>query len=282
MVSTSSPGRILAALGRNSRLWAGRREPLSLTNWRWRTKIRSRRLSLSAEACLELHPAVSRGSLKRLSALDHGDLVSLPHQKTAVEQRATADRQLVEACLARNDGDRGWEQLLAQFSGLVAHVVSRAAEARRLPLASADRDDLVADVFYEVLRNDAAVLRGFAGRSSLAAYLTVIARRVAGRRLQKRPRPARGEASTASSVAVAGAVEPRDSGDAAAAGQRVDDRDQIAALLESLDANEAKIVRMFHIEERSYGEISRLLGIPLGSVGPVLARARAKLRRQAG
>jgi len=83
-------------------------------------------------------------------------------------------------------------------------------------------------------------------------------------------------------VAVAGAVEPRDSGDAAAAGQRVDDRDQIAALLESLDANEAKIVRMFHIEERSYGEISRLLGIPLGSVGPVLARARAKLRRQAG
>ncbi len=59
-------------------------------------------------------------------------------------------------------------------------------------------------------------------------------------------------------------------------------RDQVAALLESLDADEAKIVRLFHIEERSYGEISRLLGIPLGSVGPVLARARAKLRRQAG
>jgi len=142
---------------------------------------------------------VSRGSLKRLSALDHGDLVSLPHQKTAVEQRAAADRQLVEACLARSDGDRGWEQLLAQFSGLVAHVVSRAAEARRLPLASADRDDLVADVFYEVLRNDAAVLRGFAGRSSLAAYLTVIARRVAGRRCSAGGRSTAAEAATACS-----------------------------------------------------------------------------------
>ena len=66
-------------------------------------------------------------------------------------------------------------------------------------------------------------------------------------------------------------------------GQRqVENRDQVAALLKNLDADEAKIVRLFHIEERSYGEISRLLGIPLGTVGPVLARARAKMRRQAG
>ena len=207
--------------------------------------------------------------------------MSLSPQKTAIEQRAAADRQLVEACLARGDGDRGWEALVAQFSGLVAHVVAKTAGCRQVPLSAADREDLVADVFFEVLRNEAAVLRGFAGRSSLAAYLTVIARRVAGRRLQQRPRVSPGETALSPSVSMPGARGPA-AADSGAAGRRVEHRDQVAALLESLDADEAKIVRLFHIEERSYGEISRLLGIPLGSVGPVLARARAKLRRQAG
>ena len=206
--------------------------------------------------------------------------MSLPPQKTAVEQRAVADRQLVEACLASGDRDRGWEALVAQFSGLVAHVVAKTAGGRRVTLSAADREDLVADVFFEVLRNEAAVLRGFAGRSSLAAYLTVIARRVASRQLHKRPRLAR-EDGASPSVSMPGADEPA-AAESSAAGKRVEHRDQVAALLESLDADEAKIVRLFHIEERSYGEISRLLGIPLGSVGPVLARARAKLRRQAG
>jgi len=48
------------------------------------------------------------------------------------------------------------------------HVVSRtAAAARRDLLGPADRDDLVAEVIVEVLRNDSAVLRGFLGNSSL-------------------------------------------------------------------------------------------------------------------
>lgn len=163
---------------------------------------------------------------------------------------------------------------MTQFAGLVSHVVTRTAERRQRPLAAADRDDLVAEVFFEVLRNQAAVLKGFAGRSSLAAYVTVIARRVAGRRLLGARRTARPTASTA--------MEQLPQAQVASSAQGVDDREQVAALLEGLDADEAKIVRLFHIEERSYGEISRMLGIPLGSVGPVLSKARAKLRRQAG
>jgi RNA polymerase sigma-70 factor (ECF subfamily) len=218
-----------------------------------------------------------------------GDLVSHnpspPH--ISAEQRAVADRQLVEACLAAGTDSQGWDAFVRQFSGLVAHVVARTGERLQLSLAEADRDDLVADVFFEVLRNDAAVLKGFAGRSSLAAYLTVIARRVAGKRLRERRRDPRDKGLGATpSVDLLSDQTPTISGSSVDRNQvdrnRIDDRDQVAALLESLDADEAKIVRMFHIEERSYGEISRLLGVPLGSVGPVLSRARAKLRRQAG
>jgi RNA polymerase sigma-70 factor (ECF subfamily) len=39
---------------------------------------------------------------------------------------------------------------------------------------------------------------------------------------------------------------------------------------------------MYHLEGKSYQEISRSVGMPENSVGPMLSRARAKLRRRAG
>ena len=50
-------------------------------------------------------------------------------------------------------------------------------------------------------------------------------------------------------------------------------------MLSLLDDSEALLVRLHHIEARSYGEISRLTGLPLGSIGPALSKAREKLRR---
>jgi RNA polymerase sigma-70 factor (ECF subfamily) len=41
---------------------------------------------------------------------------------------------------------------------------------------------------------------------------------------------------------------------------------------------DAKIVRQYHIEGRTYREISNGLGVPENSIGPALSRARAKLR----
>jgi RNA polymerase sigma-70 factor (ECF subfamily) len=49
-------------------------------------------------------------------------------------------------------------------------------------------------------------------------------------------------------------------------------------MLAGLPDMEAKIVRQFHIEGRSYREISTGLGVPENSIGPALSRARARLR----
>lgn len=60
--------------------------------------------------------------------------------------------------------------------------------------------------------------------------------------------------------------------------QRVSDRDEVERLLAGLDAAEAKVVRMYHLEGKSYQEISSAVGLPENSVGPTLSRARRKMR----
>lgn len=185
----------------------------------------------------------------------------------AVSLATPDDRRLLAACLA---GDQaGWDEFVRRFGGLFVHVAERTAVQRRMPLSRADRDDVVAEVLLTCLRNDAAVLRAFAGRASLPTYLTVIARRVVARALVRRLESG---SLVSPSPAVETAVTPRN--DVA----RAVDREHVESLLQRLDTDEAKLVRLHHLEGRSYGEISRLTGMPLGSIGPALSRAKAKMR----
>ena len=86
------------------------------------------------------------------------------------------DRSLLKRCLAEEPG--AWKDFVDRFMGLFVHVVTHTAHARSVRLAQDDVDDLCAEVFMALLANDYAALRRFRGQSSLATYLTVIARRV--------------------------------------------------------------------------------------------------------
>lgn len=188
------------------------------------------------------------------------------HQSESRHDLLTAqDRDLLRLCLANAPG--AWESFLERFSGLLAFVAERSAAQRGMSLNAADRDDLVADVMVEILRNDAAVLRGFAGRASLPTFLTVVARRVCVRSLLKTRKSRLPSAASA--------VQPDARENPAAA---VADQEEIATLLQRLDPQAARLVRLHHLEGRSYGEISRITGLPLGSIGPALSQARQLMR----
>jgi RNA polymerase sigma-70 factor, ECF subfamily len=200
--------------------------------------------------------------------------VSSPPQPTAATSALEPqDRALVDACLAGTPG--AWDQFVDRFAGLLAFVADRTARQRGIALSPADRDDLVAETLVALIRKDAAALRAFAGRASLPTYLVVIARRVAVRLL---PRQAGGDAWLRPSTAARRRAEPLavDTRDEAA---RIADREHVETLLGALDGDEARLVRLHHLEQRSYGEISHLTGMPLGSIGPALSRAREKMRR---
>lgn len=175
------------------------------------------------------------------------------------------DRNLLERCLAKKP--RAWEDFVDRFMGLVIHVINHTAHCRSVLLSGNDRDDLVADVMLCVIDNDFAVLRQFRGKSSLATYLTVIARRVVVKKLMSRFQAAPLGSLVNDAPDLNGNSE-----------QRIADRDEVDRMLQTLGGSEAQVVRMYHLEGKTYQEISRATGMPTNSVGPMLSRIRTKLR----
>jgi RNA polymerase sigma-70 factor, ECF subfamily len=181
------------------------------------------------------------------------------------------DRNLLQRCLARKP--RAWEDFVDRYMGLVVHVVNHSAQSRSLRLTPEDREDLAAQVFLNIVREDMAILRHFRGESSLATYLTVIARRiVVHEMLKQKSHSSLGNHNSSQAVAAEGSESE----------QRVSDREQVERLLAELDGAEARVVRMYHLEGKSYQEISSAVGMPENSVGPTLSRARRKMRSGAG
>ena len=181
------------------------------------------------------------------------------------------DRNLLERCLQKKS--RAWEDFVDRFMGLVVHVITHSAQARSIRLTSQDRDDLCAEVFLAVIKSDFALLRSFRGQSSLATYLTVVARRIVVRELLTRKVASRlGDGTTDS--ATRNIADPQRSVE-----QRLSDQEEVERLLGGLQGTEAQVVRLFHLEGKSYQEISSVIGMPENSIGPILSRARNKLRR---
>ncbi len=182
------------------------------------------------------------------------------------------DRDLLKRCLAKEPGS--WNDFVDRFLGLIYHVIHHTAHLRSMPLRPEDVEDLAAEVLLQIVANDYALLHQFRGNSSLATYLTVVARRICVNELARR--------------AAAREVQLRDSGDHAPVDEESEEKarpqtgletlEEVAKLLKKLPGRERQVVRLHYLEGRSYEEISTALNIPINSIGPILSRARKKMR----
>ena len=182
---------------------------------------------------------------------------------------SNVDRELLQRCLHRSSS--GWDDFVDRFLGLVQHVVDHTASTRCIPLAETTREDLISDVFVCLLKNDFGVLRRFREQSSLATYLTVVARRVVVRGLlQRRLHSNRERTGMTEAESIAAATDYST--------ESVENAESIEIAMKKLSEEEATAVRMFHIEGKSYREIGVQIGMAENSVGPYLTRARAKMK----
>jgi RNA polymerase sigma-70 factor (ECF subfamily) len=114
------------------------------------------------------------------------------------------------------------------------------------------------------------VLHQFRGQSSFSAYLTVIARRICVQELTRRAAQAEAQARRPREVVERPKTDSLES------------FEEVQRMLRRLPAKEREVVRLFYVEGRTYEEISTALNMPVNTIGPVLSRARKKLKTDNG
>src|SRR5438270_13380988 len=182
------------------------------------------------------------------------------------------DRQLIDRCLRKEPG--GWNDFVDRYMGLIYHVIHHVSHARSIVLSAADIEDIAGEIFFEVVDDDYRVLRRFKGASSLPTYLTVVARRICVKEVIKRHREAELGHTQAHRANI---VDDDASGEAEA----IATAEEVERMLESLPERDAEVVRLYHLKYLNYRQISKQLGIPENSVGPILAKARKRMRKTA-
>jgi RNA polymerase sigma-70 factor (ECF subfamily) len=183
----------------------------------------------------------------------------ISHVNEPLPPAAADDRRLFEACAAGDPAAHA--EFAARFTGLVRHVVDQGAAGGEIDCPAAERAARTAAILEACLRDDAAVLRGFAGRATPETYLAVATHRLARRLPHPSPTPIPATTTVHTTTTT----------------RRPPGHEHLEPLLTRLEPDEARLVRLHRIEGRSYGEISQLTGLPLAAIGPALARARARM-----
>ena len=187
---------------------------------------------------------------------------------------SSADRQLVQRCLIHEPG--AWNDFVDRYLGLIYHVIHFTAHLRSVRLRPEDVEDAAAEILLQLVANNYAVFRQFEGRSSLATYLTVIARRICVRLLAERAAAAKtmslGNGHDVAQVAQPESVPRVEHG--------LETLEEVQLLLAKLPRRTRQVVQLFFLEGRKYEEISTELGIPINTIGPILSRAKQVLRQR--
>lgn len=128
-------------------------------------------------------------------------------------------------------------------------------------------EETAQDVLVRVWRG----LAGFRAESSLSTWIYAITRNACLTALGRREAPA----DSLEEPAAQRAVERR-----AAAGWSATSTPDAAALLQRLPARYRQVVALFYMQEKSYDEVARMLGLPMGTVKTYLFRARKSLAEE--
>ncbi|MEM7478313.1 MAG: sigma-70 family RNA polymerase sigma factor [Planctomycetota bacterium] len=166
-----------------------------------------------------------------------------------------------------------WQFFVREFGTVIRARVADVASSFGRGTDGAAIDDATADVFAALLQNDCAALRAFEGRSALTTYLVVIATRCSTRGFaKKRVLIAADQEQEFQELPSAQSSDPSQSVLAE------EQKSEIAKVLGRLPEKQRQVVELFHLRGASYAEISKQLGMPLGSVGVTLKRSEAKIR----
>jgi RNA polymerase sigma-70 factor, ECF subfamily len=173
--------------------------------------------------------------------------------------------------LLRGDA-AAWGDLVGEYSGFLLAASRKTFASYGAAVSSQDCEDAVADVWKNLVENDCKLVRDCIARGNFLQTLQVLARNRSVDILRRRPHiGGRGQAELLDSVTPAAPPVQHD-------GPEVEP-EALAAAMQRLTPRERTLINLFFLQRRKYHQIAGLTGIPQNSIGPTLARALAKLRR---
>ena len=184
--------------------------------------------------------------------------------ETRSSSPADALPELVAAALAGNR--TAWDTLVQRFAPLVTSVT------RRFGLTPSDADDVRQNVWLHLVEH----LADLREPRALPGWIATTARREALRILSGRRRVEVVDPQTDTRLDTVTTIEPD------ANLLRAERRQAVHAGLAELHAPQRDLLQLTVADtDNSYRQISRRLGIPIGSIGPTRARCLHKLRNTA-
>jgi RNA polymerase sigma-70 factor (ECF subfamily) len=177
------------------------------------------------------------------------------------------DLELVERCISGEPG--AWRQFADRFAPTVRALARRYLRLHGQLPDDAELDDVVQDVFLAVTRREFRLLKNYDPTYTFKTYLGVITRTEVHRVLRKK-RPLLGAPAELEQAAPAQA-------DASEAVEEAEEREVLAAAMETLPDRDAEILKLRFLREMDYKTIAATLRIPEASVGQTLFRAKQRL-----
>ncbi len=166
---------------------------------------------------------------------------------------------------------QAWNELVATYSGLLFASVRRTCGRYGFIPSTSDVEDLVAEVWQNLLVNDLKIVRRCYQQGYFLQTLHVLARNRTIDMLRKR---------RMETVPLDGNEPAEDRPLAALPAGALDvSKSQLRQALATLAPREQSLLALFFLQGKTYKEIAALIGISINSIGPTLGRALIKMRK---
>lgn len=166
---------------------------------------------------------------------------------------------------------KAWNELVETYSGLLLTIVRGTFARYGFTPASADVEDVVADVWQNLLANELKIVRQCLQNGYLLQTLHVLARNRAIDLLRRRKFETMPLDGNEPAVESPPSMVPSAAVDIPEA--------RLHQAIATLTPRERAFVALFFLQGKKYKEIAALTGIAMNSIGPTIGRALIKLRQ---
>ncbi len=186
------------------------------------------------------------------------------------------DVELVRRLIAGEPG--AWDRFVRGHVDLLGAAVGAVLRRAGHAAAATEVDDVIQAVFTKLWTEDRRRLKSFRGQARLSTWLVAVSRREALDRLRRRSTHDRVVKRVREAARVDAPHRNGDTRTPAAHSEAADLALRVNDAMRDLPGRDRLLLQLVEIDGLTYAQAARLLNLRENSIGPLLQRARRRLR----